>query len=219
MSKYTVIWCEGDYPDRQAVANKAQCVAYVEHHFNALLYDKEGIGDNPALCVVAHNASETSKQWARVYTELVSKKFGFRNGGVLQRKFKERGDYNLRFTDMPAILVEPLFVSEIEQATIALSEKGQQELAEILVSSIVKMFPGGGKFGFSIGHLGKESTPYDRGAPVVPLGSNIAEADLAKAVMLKAAKLLEAVGDDATPIGGCKIACPNCGVELKLGLI
>ena len=36
----------------------------------------------------------------------------FLDHGAVQCSYKGRGDYNLRYTDMPAILLEPLFVSD-----------------------------------------------------------------------------------------------------------
>lgn len=187
---YRVLRVTGDYPDRQRQANEAGCAGYIEHHFNALVYDDEKTTqDNPALCVLAHNASQASIDWANDYCRRTSEAFGHPNRGAIVRAFKERGDYNLRFTEMPAILVEPLYVSDPTQAKLAISEAGQNKLATILVRSILHSFPHGGLFGFSTGHIGKTSNPWDRGAPVYGR-KDIMEADLAQAVMKKAEILL-----------------------------
>lgn len=187
---YRVLWVTGDYPDRQRQANEAGCDGYIEHHFNALVYDDEKTTqDNPALCVLAHNASQASIDWANDYCRRTSEAFGHPNRGAIVRAFKERGDYNLRFTEMPAILVEPLYVSDPTQAKLATSESGQNKLATILVRSILHSSPGGGLFAFSTGHLGKTSNPHDRGAPVYGR-DDVMEADLAEAVLQKAEVML-----------------------------
>ncbi len=218
MNKYEVVWCTGDYPERQQFANDAGCDGYVEHHFNALAYDRPGIKDNPVLCIVGHNASQTSKNWAADYSQLIVGRYGFRNSGVIQVEKYKRGDQNMRYFNKPCILVEPLFVSEPEQAAIALSPEGQQTLGLILADSIMTAFPNGAKMGFSIGHRGKSSSPYDTGAPVV--GSKLTEADLSEAVLKVAASDL--VGEklpeiaDPTPLPRDTCACPNCGKGLIL---
>jgi len=194
MSDYEVLWVATketprDYYDRQMYANEQGAHVYIEHHFNAKEYDREGIGDNPTFCLVGSNASETSKAIGRTYSDLVSAKFGTEDQGVIQCAYKGRGDYNLRFTGMPAILLEPLFVSDEQLATIAMSDVGQQKLAQCLVDTIKEHFPSGAKVAFSIGHKYKVSQPYDRGAPVAG-GNGLGEADIAEDVMILAAEML-----------------------------
>lgn len=183
---YSIFWAKGDYRDRQLTANREGCVAYLEQHFNALANDDPSTqADNGALCIVGGNASETSKNWAAWYTREVAAEFGIRDNGVLVGP--RRGDFNLRYTAMPAILVEPLFVSDPTQAEIARSEDGQERLARIIVASIRRFFPDGGKVAFSVGHKYKTSNPHDRGAPVVGGGT---EAELAEEVLHRAARML-----------------------------
>jgi hypothetical protein len=210
MADYQVLMVSGDYPDRQAQANAAGCDGYLEHHFNALAYDRPGTSDNPCFALVAHNASDKSKAWAKDYADRVADDFGWRSNGVVQVGHRARGDYNLRFTDMPAILVEPLFVSDVEQAAVAQSEDGQERLARHVVDSIKAAFPNGGKFALSIGHKGKDSSPYDTGAPVVD--SKLTEADLSEQVITRVARML--VADTEAAESGCK--CPNCGHPINL---
>jgi hypothetical protein len=91
---------------------------------------------------------------------------------------------------MPAILLEPLFVSNPQQAEWVRSEAGQTRLAGILCDSIRRFFQDGGLIGFSVGHKYKRSSPNDRGAAVVGGGW---EADYAEQVLLKAKAMLEQV--------------------------
>jgi len=192
---YEIQWFRGDYGERQRAANAAGVVCYVEAHFNALANDRPGMADNPALCIVGSNASATSRNWAAWFTAAVAAEFGIRDGGVLVGP--KRGDWNVRLTAMPAILLEPLFVSDPEQAEIARSEQGQDRLARIIADSVRRFFPEGGPVGFSVGHKYKRSAPHDRGAPVHGGGT---EAELAEQVLQRAAKLLThglQVGDPA----------------------
>ena len=96
---------------------------------------------------------------------------------------------------MPALLLEPLFGSNPQHAEWIRSESGQQRLAQILVESIQRFFPGGGLVGFSVGHKYKTSRPNDRGAAVAGGGT---EADFAELVLQKAHTLLAAAAVPAT---------------------
>jgi len=178
---YSIYWARGDYRERQQDANEAKCVGFVEAHFNSTTSAKA----NYCLAIVGGNASRTSRNWAKAWTKAIAAEFGIPNGGVLVGP--KRGDYNVRYTTMPAILLEPMFVSNPEQAEIAKSEDGQKRLARVLVDSIRRFFPDGGKVAFSVGHKFKRKRPNDRGAPVHGGGW---EADLAESVLEYAAAML-----------------------------
>lgn len=209
MSKYTVKFYTGDYPERQEAANKDGAICYVEHHFNSKEYDDpKATADNPIMTIVAHDASATSKSWASLYSSFVQKGLKhagfdfplFAGSGVLQREFKERGDYNLRFTKMPAILVEPMWLSDIPSALALLGRDGRKPhvfdyLAAALADSVKQTFPDGGLVAASIGHMGKTSQPFDRGAPITSQVDNpekLAEAHLAHDVMKRFETLMTA---------------------------
>jgi len=190
---YEVRFYKGDYPARQQAANQDQCVAYIEHHFNSTA----GTGGNYACVVVGSNASNTSKNWARWYARAVADSFGIGLGGeqgVLVGGFNGRGDGNVKFTNMPAILVEPLFASNPDHAAWIKSDAGQERLAKILADSIQRCFPTGGRVAFSVGHRYKTSNPADRGAAVYGGGT---EADYAEIVLQKAQSILEGIAQPA----------------------
>jgi hypothetical protein len=185
---YEVRFYKGDYVERQRAANRDKCVAYVEHHFNSAA----GTAGNYAAVIVGSNASNSSKNWARWYARAVSSSFGIglaQPDGVVVGGFSGRGDGNVKFTRMPAVLLEPLFANNPVHAQWIRSEEGQTRLAQILVDSIERCFPDGGTVAFSVGHKYKASNPNDRGAAVAGGGT---EADCAEAVLAKAAALLEA---------------------------
>ncbi|PIU92899.1 MAG: hypothetical protein COZ06_11830 [Armatimonadetes bacterium CG_4_10_14_3_um_filter_66_18] len=181
MARYQVKFYKGDYGERQRAANADAAVCYVEQHFNS-------VGDpspNYTMVVLSTNASETASNWARRYSGAVAAKFGIKDQGIRKGG---RGDGNLARAKMPAILLEPFFVSNPQGSQWAKTR--QQELAEILVGTIREFFPDGGAVAFSVGHKYKRSAPNDRGASAHGGGN---EADLAEAVLLKAQTLLEAM--------------------------
>lgn len=89
---------------------------------------------------------------------------------------------------MPAILVEPFFVSNPEQAEWLKAPDGIPKLAQVLVQSIEDTFPLGGLIGFSVGHKGKVIQFNDRGAKVYGGGF---EADYAEKILRAAKGMLE----------------------------
>lgn len=190
MTKYNVRFFWGDYSDRQNAANAAKAVCYVEQHFNSATPAATGVE-----VIVGKNASKKSKDWAALYAEKVSKEFLIpvrspETKGVIVGGRGGRGDGNIRLTNMPAILLEPCFVSNPKEALIVRSTSGQKALGKILAETIQTMFPDGGTIAFSVGHKGKESNPHDRGADVYGGGT---EAEYAELVMLQAKAVLEGV--------------------------
>lgn len=191
---YTVKFYKGDYSKRQRDANADKAVAYVEHHFNSFTSTS-----NYAVVITGSNASTTSKNWGRWYATEVAEQFGIPVGGdngIKVGGFGGRGDGSIKYTDMPAVLLEPLFASNPRHADIIRSESGQSALAQILVESIRRFFPDGGLIAFSVGHKYKDSSPEDRGA-ILAGGGN--EADFAEKVLKKAEALL--IGADHSAEG------------------
>lgn len=198
---YTVKFYKGDYVARQREANRDQAVAYVEHHFNSAASRQPGY----AVVVVGSNASQTSRNWGGWYAKEVSTHFGTGIGGdqgLLVGGWNGRGDGNLKYTDMPAVLLEPLFASNPQQADIIRSDSGQAALARLLYESIQRFFPAGGLIAFSVGHKYKQSMPNDRGAALAGGGW---EADYAEKVLERAAALLQTSARDIDPAEGRKL--------------
>jgi hypothetical protein len=186
---YHVKFYKGDYRQRQEQANEDQCIGYVEQHFNSSDNREAGY----SVVVVGSNASQTSKNWGRWYAAAVAREFSGSVGGdngILVGGYNGRGDANLRYTDMPAILLEPLFCSNPSQAGAIKGAAGQDRLARILCDSIQRFFQKGGLLGFSVGHKYKTSHPDDRGAAIAGGGW---EADCAEAVLNKAATMLSQI--------------------------
>jgi hypothetical protein len=186
---YTVRFYRGNYADRQRQANEDRCVAYVEHHFNSTTSPMA----NYAVVITGSNASQTSRNWGRWYAQAVAREFDLPVGGdqgIVVGGYNGRGDGNLRLTDMPAILLEPLFASNPQHAEWIRNDLGQARLARILCESVQRFFKNGGLIGFSVGHKYKTSNPNDRGAAVIGGGW---EADYAEEVLVRTKDLLEAL--------------------------
>jgi hypothetical protein len=183
---YTVRFYKGYQVQRQRDANADGAICYIEHHFNSCTDPKAGY----TVVIVANNASHKSREWGKLYARLVSGEFGTKIGGDSGIKvggYGGRGNYLLRYTSMPAILVEPLFASNPHNAAIIKSEDGRERLARALVESIREMFPDGGLVAFSVGHKYNTRKPDDRGASVAGGGN---EADYVEMVLEKAGEIL-----------------------------
>lgn len=192
--KYQVKFYKGDYKERQRLANFDKAVCYVEHHFNSS-NAKDPTTADYAVVIVGKNASVKSIQWGKLYSKTINDTFNEirkvgGDDGVLVGGYSGRGDGNIRLTNMPAILVEPMFCNDPEHAVIIRSKEGQRRLAEVLTYTIEKIFPHGGLVAFSVGHKYKRNNPNDRGASVVGGGT---EADYAECVLKEAKLLLEAI--------------------------
>lgn len=186
---YQAQFYRGDYLERQQSANRDGCVAYVEHHFNS----SASASASYTLVITGANASQTSRNWGRWYAQAIAREFGVAVGGdqgIAVGGFDGRGDFNLRFTNMPAILLEPLFANNSQHADWIRSDDGQARLARVLVDSIQRFFPAGGTIGLSVGHKYKTSAPNDRGAALAGGGT---EADYAEKVLIRAKAMLEEI--------------------------
>jgi len=223
MSKYEILWVADennrrDYRDRQLYANSKGAVAYVAGHHNSKVYtvdvdgdgvadmDSVGLADNPTMVIVCDNASRTSQEMGSYFAKECSKAFKvplFQQRGHLPGlRVLKRGDrayFNLYYTKMKAVLLEPLWVSDGELAMLAQSEDAQDKIAKIIENMIRKFFPNGGLIAFDVGHLYKASSRLDRGAPVVGTGGRVGEADLVLPYMRKAAALLEGTAEKTPP--------------------
>jgi N-acetylmuramoyl-L-alanine amidase len=191
MATYTVKFYSGSYRARQNAANADKAICFVAHHLNSAGSEKADY----ALCDVATNASKTSKALASWYVHKVAETFGVNvwsgGDGVCVGGMDGRGNSQIYFTNMPAILPEPLFCSNPRSAKILRGESGRRQLAEILAASIREFFPQGGLVAFSVGHRGKPKSS-DAGAVVYAKSGEpvLWEADVTQDILERAADLL-----------------------------
>lgn len=186
MGKYDVKFYSGEYRKRQANANQDRAICYLEQHFNST--DNSNAGGIEIL--VADNCSTTSKKWAcklaQNLQEVLNIRLRHSNGVKILSKI-DRGYWNIALTAMPAVLSEPLFISNPNEAELL--KNNMERIAEATANSIKTIFPDGGLIALSIGHKGKPSKPYDRGAVVV--NNEKYEADYAEDVLKLVEKFLE----------------------------
>lgn len=181
---YTVKFYRGDYKTRQLAANADKALLYVEQHFNAV----ESPKPNYAHAKVATNGSSRSVNIARSYAKRIAKAFDIPVGFDDGVDKGGRGNGNLLHTSMPAILLEPVFISNPDGAGWVKHPDGQRKLARALVETVKEFFPKGGLIAFSVGHKYRTSKPKDRGAVVYGGG---VEADYAEIVLDLAKQMLE----------------------------
>lgn len=184
---YKVKFYHGDYRERQHLANVDGAICYLEQHLNSSINEHV----NYSACIVATNASEKSMDWA---SDLASRTSGYLQTPIYEGAFGrgvmkaiERGNGNLFYTDMPAIINEPLFASNPLGARMLKEGNAIAVIARQIATSIEKNFPEGGLVAFSIGHKGQRSKPNDRGAQVYGGGT---EAEFSELILKLASRIL-----------------------------
>lgn len=189
-SNYDVQFFDGDYRARQQKANQWGADLYLEQHFNS----SHNHGVNFPLAIVGRNASRVSKALAAQYVQMCYQALPTLytreppGTGVLIGGYQGRGNGNVYYANCPSVLLEPMFISNMQAAQFIVTAEGQQQLANITAMFIRLALPDGGKVALSIGHKGKTSNPHDRGAQSV-LGDM--EADLAEQVLILVKGLLD----------------------------
>ncbi|MBM3252287.1 MAG: hypothetical protein FJZ11_05885 [Candidatus Omnitrophica bacterium] len=175
--KYRVIFYNyGTYPERNHNANidwekyriennltdtaiKTQCL-YVDHHLNAG-------GGNYALAICNSNCSARSIEIAKDYVAFASRAFTIKKAPLTPHYGVNKGvwikDGTVRYTKMPAIVCEPLFLDNPDHLKWIDIEGGQRKIAHCLADTILKNYPDGGLICLSAGH-GDYGYKYSPGA-------------------------------------------------------
>lgn len=157
-----VVFLTGDYAvrtvrQRQAAAER--CALTVEFHFNS-----NGPGAKGGEVYYRTGDAASREVAKRVIANFQA--LGLPDHGDPLKSATD-GEGRARFINRyqnPAILLEPLFVSNPTQANWLHSAGNLQRLAEAVAKAILDSTQPGDKVGLSIGHLGKDSSPSDRGA-------------------------------------------------------
>lgn len=186
---YTPEILNGNYRDRQRRANELNALFYYEQHFNSVGGPAAQTADY-ACSVVASNASQTSKAVGRDLAVRWATALGTRVGGGARGLIVGgRGEGNLRYTAMPAVIGEPLFVSNPGQAELVRTPETQHAIAKVVANVIREWFDKPGIIALSVGHKGKVPD-LDRGAKVYGGGF---EAHYAEQVIQQIAVMLQGV--------------------------
>lgn len=165
---YKPVELHGDYAgsgaaghERQEMAKKLGCVCVIDFHFNSA----EDAGAKGGE-VIYQKDSATSKQFAEgMWGEIRAILPAHGSKPVKSTDDAPRGAY-INHYEMPTILVEPLFISNDDQAHWIHDFKGQnlEKLAALIVLGIKGQFLSGGAIGLSPGHAYKTSAPKDKGS-------------------------------------------------------
>lgn len=159
---YEPIIYKGSYKARQIKANRDECSVYIEQHFNGVVNPEV----NYACVVVGSNASALSIALADKYLHYLNSYLKIprakENNGIIIGGFNGRGNNNLIHTKMPAILLEPLFITNQIVAKLD-CDNYLYTLATCIIHSIDDVLPYAGKIGLSIGHKYKSIWSTDKG--------------------------------------------------------
>jgi hypothetical protein len=149
---YLFRFYSGNSREKQDKANIDRCSAYLDFQFN--------ISADPqaeyTAVAVASNASRTSKYWARQFSQLISEDFGIPiggNNGVLIGGEYGKNETDLIYTQIPAVMILPLFISNPIHASWIKDKSIQFQIARNLAKSLYSTFPNGGTFALT-------ATPY-----------------------------------------------------------
>ena len=166
MAKYKVKVYKGWYKARQLKANKDGACLYIEHHFNSHIAPKP----NYAMVIVKPKCGDKTKQIAAKYCDYLHKYFDidlYDKTGINVAGFNGRGVGSLTYCKMPALLVEPLFLSSEAMQSLIVEDWGsvKTKLVDALYNTITDFFPDGGTIALSVGHKYKLKPKHlDRGA-------------------------------------------------------
>ena len=186
MPEFEVRFYTGSHRSRQCSANLDGAICYVEHHLNS--FRDPDVAYSSAL--ITNHADQYCRQWAETYIRSVAETLNIPLGngdGIIILSEGDRGHGNLSHATMPAMIPEPLFVSNPAHANLLRHGDAAGILAEKLALSIRRFFPEGGLVGFSVGHRYKDCGNMDEGAPVAGGGT---EAEFAEMILVESCRLL-----------------------------
>lgn len=155
MAIFPPILLTGDYLgpyDRQQQALNSGCVGVVEFHFNS-------VADPSAMGGEVHykNSLDGSREFAEMlWASLLSIGLPSHGGQPVKSTVEApRSAWIIEYS-MPAIVLEPLFISNLEQANWL--HNNRDTLADAIVAGIKLFFPPNkGPIGLSAGHAGKSA--------------------------------------------------------------
>ena len=117
--------------DRVRIANAEKADMFISIHFNAFLESAHGI----ETFKYRDTKNETTHKLAdNIHKELINAT------GLYNRGVKESGFYVLKYTDMPAVLVELGFITNIEEEKKVNTDEFQEKCSFAIVSGILQSF-------------------------------------------------------------------------------
>lgn len=168
------VFLTGDYgtkvKPRQMQAKAEGCALTLDFHFNS--NGSSAIGGE----VYFKDGDTKAKEFAKAVIDVFRSLNLPDHGDPLKPAGGSRAAFILAYS-CPAVLLEPLFISNPTQAAWIQDDANLASLGQGIARAIKAKTRDGDKIGLSIGHLGKDSAPHDRGARHAIRGY---EADYAK---------------------------------------
>jgi N-acetylmuramoyl-L-alanine amidase len=154
---YRPVLLKGDYVstapngrERQALAKKEGCLVVVDFHFN--WFEKPAVKGGE---VHFKRNSSDSEAFANVMWHSLSGLGLPAHGNAPVHEAVERSAF-INFYEMPTVLLEPLFVSNADQAKWLHEAKNAEALA-VAIADAIKKHVSSGTIGLSPGHAHKSS--------------------------------------------------------------
>jgi len=162
-----VVMLTGDYVGhhaRQAQAKAAGCHLSIEFHFNS--NGSTSIGSD-VFYKQGDTASRNAAQLLQGgFNQLFVNQQGWGGNALASNEDGGRSAF-IDYYSNPAVLIEPLFVSNKQQADWIHDDANIARLAQTVAAALVAATQPGDLIGLSIGHLGKDSSPHDTGADCI----------------------------------------------------
>ena len=154
-----IVWLKGDYVgnhERQSQASKENCRLVISFHFNAHSNAKANGSE------VFSNGKGDADYIAARLLHIITNILGTRARGVKPAAGSKAGF--LRFYHCPAVLLEPCFITNPDEANLVHDVSIVRQLGEAIAMALVKWLPFDAVLGFDIGHKFKTSQTNDKGA-------------------------------------------------------
>lgn len=155
------VFLTGDYATRvkprMIQAKSEDCALTIDFHFNS--NGSTAIGSE----VYFKDGDSKSKDVAKAVIDVFRSLNLPDHGDPLKPASEGRAAFILAYKN-PAVLLEPLFVSNRTQAAWIMDATNLASLGQGIARAIKANTDEGDKIGLSVGHFGKDSAPDDRGA-------------------------------------------------------
>jgi len=154
-----IVWLKGDYVrnhERQRQASQTNCRFVLSFHFNSADNPKAGGSE------IFSNGKSDADYIANKLLTVITQTLGTKSRGVKPALGSRVGF--LRFYPCPAVLLEPCFISNPDEANLVHDLSVMRQLGEAIAEVLFKWLPFDSVLGIDIGHKFKTSNPSDRGA-------------------------------------------------------
>lgn len=187
-----VVWLKGDYTkkrERQQQAKIHGCRFVISFHFNSFS-DPTANGAE-----VYYNEKGDSEFVAQGLMKVITQTLKVKSRKVASAKGSRASFINAY--PCPAVLIEPCFVSNPNEAKLLHDVTTMRKLGEGIADLLLRWLPFDSVVGLDVGHKFKTSSPNDRGAACV-LGDT--EADHAEQLAKIVAAKIEATMQKPIPL-------------------